>query len=381
MAKILIAGDFVPNTRVAKLIEDGAYQDVLAEVIPYTDAVDYAIVNLEAPVVVSESAAPIDKCGPSLKCSPKAVEAIKFAGFDMVTLANNHFYDYGDDGVRDTLDACKHASIDVVGGGVNLQEASKVFYKEIQGLKFAFINCCEHEFSIATPSSCGSNPINPIQQYYSISEARKVVDYVIVITHGGPEKYIYPTPRMKELYRFFIDAGADVVVNHHQHCYSGYEVYKDRPIFYGLGNFCFDYANEKKSIWNTGFMLSLTFGNGSIEFLLIPYTQGFKKPGVEFMSPKEKEWFNSDILNINRIIQSDLDLHELYAKYSNTMAEMYLMTLEPYTSKYLKALRFRNLLPSTLSRKRVLNLLNYIKCESHLERFESALLKKCKSLK
>lgn len=112
--KILIAGDSCPMYRVAKLIEEEDYKSVFSEVIEYTKLADYSIVNLEAPVVETE-AKPIEKCGPNLKCTSKAVKALKYAGFDMATLANNHFYDYGDDGIKQTLDACQKEGIDVVG--------------------------------------------------------------------------------------------------------------------------------------------------------------------------------------------------------------------------------------------------------------------------
>jgi poly-gamma-glutamate synthesis protein (capsule biosynthesis protein) len=121
-----------------------------------------------------------------------------------------------------------------VGGGTNLQEASKILYKKIDEKVLALINCCENEFSIATEVTAGSNPLNPIQQYYAIQEAKSKADYVLVIVHGGHELWQLPSPRMQETYRFFIDAGADAVVNHHQHCYSGYEIYKKKPYILNL---------------------------------------------------------------------------------------------------------------------------------------------------
>ena len=75
--------------------------------------------------------------------------------------------------------------------------------------------------------------MNPISIYYDLLEARKNADIIICITHGGHEGYNLPSPRMQSLYRFSIDCGADVVVNHHQHCYSGYEQYHNGYIFFG----------------------------------------------------------------------------------------------------------------------------------------------------
>ena len=102
MTKILICGDYCPRDRMQMLINSENYEQVLGNVVQYTQKADCSIVNLEAPVVISE-AYPIQKCGPNLKCSDKAIKALKYAGFNLATLANNHFYDYGDNGVADTL--------------------------------------------------------------------------------------------------------------------------------------------------------------------------------------------------------------------------------------------------------------------------------------
>lgn len=149
----------------------------------------------------------------------------------MCTLANNHILDQGEQCCLDTKRELEKAGIDTVGVGHNIGEAGIILYKQINGETLAIINCCEHEFSIATESSAGANPINPIQQYYKVQEARQNADYVLVIVHGSHEHYQLPSPQMQEIFRFYIDAGADAVVNGHQHCYSGYEEYKGKPIF------------------------------------------------------------------------------------------------------------------------------------------------------
>ena len=99
--KILIAGDFYPASQLKPLIESGDYR-VLQGIMPIIRQADYSIVNFESPVLLGNYK-PIEKCGPNLKSSKKAIEAIKYAGFDMVTLANNHILDYGELGIKDTL--------------------------------------------------------------------------------------------------------------------------------------------------------------------------------------------------------------------------------------------------------------------------------------
>ena len=161
--KILIAGDFCPRNRTAIAFEKEDYASVLDEVRSITSEADYCIVNMERPLVTSD-VKPIEKCGPNLRCTPNGVKALKFAGFDCVTLANNHFLDYGEKGAEETLATLDALNVDYVGGGMNIAQASRVFYKDIKGRRLAIINCCEHEFSIATDTSAGSNPLDPMQQ-------------------------------------------------------------------------------------------------------------------------------------------------------------------------------------------------------------------------
>ena len=263
--KIIIAGDFAPEHRLAKQIKERKFQEIFPnKLISFIKSADYSLVNFESPVI-EKGFKPIEKCGLNLGCTEDAADAIKYAGFTAVTMANNHILDYGTDGLNKSIECCKNVGLDVVGVGKNLQEAERTLYFDKAGKKLAIINCCEHEFSIATDTTGGANPLNPIRQYYCIQEAKKNADFVLVIVHGGHEHYQLPSPRMQETYRFFVDAGADAVVNHHQHCYSGYEVYNGKPVFYGLGNFCFDKEGTSSKMWVEGYMVEIDF-NKNITF-------------------------------------------------------------------------------------------------------------------
>ncbi len=365
MAKILIAGDYCPYARINKLVENEEYHDIFKDITEYTYTSDYSIVNLEVPIVNGD-ALPIKKCGPNLKSSSKALDAIKYAGFDLLTLANNHIYDYGEKGIYTTLEECKNKKIETVGAGKNISEASQILYKEINGCIFAFINCCEHEFSIASSTTGGANPLNPIKQFYDIQEAKVHSDRIIVIIHGGHEHYQLPSPRMKETYHFFIDAGADVIVNHHQHCYSGFEIYKDRPIFYGLGNFCFDWDNKRQMPWNEGIMLQLEVDKNKIDFELIPFTQGDKSAGVVIM--QDTESFYKQISVLNKIISDDSLLNNNYTEYLNKGKQFFDYCLEPYSNRLLVKLYNRGIIPSLYPTSKIPVIENMIVCESHRDR-------------
>ena len=367
--KVIIAGDYCPWERVAKQFAQGNYS-ALDALRPVMAEADYRIVNLECPILHG-SEKPIIKSGPHMHADTQALEALKGIGVECVTLANNHFRDFGDEGVLNTLSELSAYKIDYVGGGSNLKDASAVLYKQIGKETLAIVNCCEHESSIATDDHCGSNPLNPIQQYYAIQEARQKADYVLVIVHGGVEHYQLPTPRMQETYRFFIDTGADAVVNHHQHCYSGYEEYKGKPIFYGLGNLCFD-RSKRNSIWNEGYVLDLTLSQKGSNYILIPYHQCDAEPKVLLFNEEEKKAFDKSIKELNAIIDNPDELEAKYEELKRSTRMKYRAYIEPYKSKLMRYLHRKHLLPSFMRRKYVL-IHNLIQCESHREQLLDAI--------
>ena len=367
--KILVAGDFCPTERLKPIVESGDYHSIFCDVEPIIKSADFSIVNYECPAVLGDYP-PIEKCGPNLSSSPKGIEAIKYAGFNIATLANNHILDFGGQGLMDTVNLCSQYNIDTVGAGKNIEDASRILYKKKDGETLAIINCCEHEFSIAGDNSAGANPLNPIQQYYKIKEAKQNADYVLVIVHGGHEMYQLPSLRMVDTYRFFIDAGADAVTNHHQHCFSGYEFYKGRPIIYGLGNFCFD-SNLRNSIWNEGYLMIIDFYKNTINIHTIPYIQNDKTVGLQVVNNRES--FDRKISDLNGIINDKQLLQDKQNTYYKSSANGIRIKLEPYTSRIIKGLRIRHLIPSVLSQKKLVEILNMINCESHRDKLLQTL--------
>lgn len=371
--KILIAGDFCDKNRVSDFISKEDYTVLFNEIKPIVESADFGIVNFEFPVVITEGK-PIPKCGPNLKGQKQSIDAIKYAGFNVCTLANNHILDQGEQCCIDTKNLLESAGIRTVGVGENLNQAEEILYLEKDGEILAIINCCEHEFSIATDSSAGANPLNPIRQYYEIKEAKRKADYVLVIVHGGHEMYQLPSPRMQETYRFFIDAGADAVVNHHQHCYSGYEVYEGKPIFYGLGNFLFDNL-YKDSIWNYGFMLQLQFEKNEIKETLIPYEQCNHDISIHLLNDSQKARFEYKIKELNSVILDTKRLEKETLNYYDKCSKNELVSVQPYRNRITKYMYRKGILPSWFRGGKKMALINRLNCESHLDKLKYALLK------
>lgn len=376
---LLFCGDFVPHGRTKFFIEKEEYDKIISEgVKDIIESSNYSVVNLEAPTIKANFR-PIEKVGPTLSSVDNVTAAIRYAGFKMTALANNHMNDFGGDGIIRTIEQCKNSQLDVVGAGANRTEASKICYKEIQGKKFAFINCCEHEFSITDPHMPGCNPLDPVILSYSIKEAKRNAEYVVMIIHGGIEHYQLPTPRMQRVYRFFVDEGADVVINHHQHCYSGYEIYNGRPIVYGLGNFCFDWQQRTSKKWQEGYMAKVSFEANKIGLELFPYIQNDLIVGVRLMSVTEKNIFLKDIDRLNSIIADEKLLTIEFEKFLNQTDNEYRAALSIYPGRLLTAICRKGLLPIWKNNYRFRRMLLNITCESHQERLVHYLKSKIKS--
>jgi hypothetical protein len=358
--KILFAGDFSVQDRAIKLFEDRskaahAFNGVEEVCIQH----DLSIVNFESPVTKCKTG--ILKDGPCIRNPKSSIEILQKIGFGLFTLANNHLKDYGEQGVIDTFNALKEQQMAFVGAGRNIDEARCPFIFECNEEKIAIINVCENESSIATDFQAGACPISEINLYYDITTLRSKVDYIAVIIHGGREHFRLPTPRMKKLYHYIIDLGADFIVNHHQHCYSGFEEYNGKYIFYGLGNFYFDNPKKRNNEWNKGFLLSVNFDK-KISFEIIPYTQCDDKPEIQ-IEPYDS--VAHELEKINEIIVDDAKLAQAYKNM--VMKEHVLSPMQPYTLHYVRALYHRGILPDLISKKKKVAILNSIRCETHRE--------------
>lgn len=369
--KITICGDFVPIARGIGAVKDRTALG--ADVLEVLKGSDYSIVNLEAPVA-SNIETRIPKNGPHLNTDSDTLSYLRECGVSVVTLANNHFLDYGIEGVEHTISSCIENGILYVGGGRDLEERSKILYLEKGDEKIAILNYCESEFSVQ--SLFGSNPINPIQVFYDIKKAKKNGGRIIIITHGGHEGYNLPSPRMKQLYRYFIDLGADVVCNHHQHCYSGFEVYNDGYIFYGLGNFYFDDHRAKRNrslIWNYGYVVNIDIGPSKICCYAVPYEQCMKNPVTTFLVGQDMVNFDKQIKYLNNIISNDTELCNSFDHWCHLHVRLMRSWFTPYSSRILMALYRKGLLPSFLTSQKKIQLYNAIRCESHRDIALSAL--------
>ena len=193
----------------------------------------------------------------------------------MVGLANNHILDFGEQGLKETLQVFKQAGILTCGAGSKLFEAQKPILIEKQGIKVAYIAIAEKEFSIARFDRAGAAPLETMDNTVQIENASSIADLVFVTVHGGNEYYSFPRLGLRKICRYFIDRGADGVICHHPHVPGAYEFYQGKPIVYNLGNLIFDHT-KSPPCWNEGYALRVDYDIEKMHLMSyenIPYTQ------------------------------------------------------------------------------------------------------------
>lgn len=359
---IFISGDFAPRLRVNEVIANENYLSLYNGILPFIKEADISITNLESPLI--EDGKPIAKTGPNLKAPLKSIEALKFAGFDMVTLANNHMMDYGKEGLFSTIQVCEKNAIRHIGAGANIEEAKRIVCFEVKGHGIAFINCCENEWSTTHDETPGCNPLDEVGLFYQIQDAKTKADQVILIIHGGHETYEYPSPRMKKLYRWFVDLGVDAVIGHHTHCFSGYEYYKGKPIVYSLGNFIFD-GTKRKSPWNVGAAVYLSIHDGQISMHLFPFTQCDGEVGVKLFDQQETHYWLEKEKQKSMQIQDDNVLRKKFEEFVSKYSNLYRSFLEPNQSSLILSAKNKGLLPRKIKGNKQLLYWNIIRAEAH----------------
>lgn len=252
--KINIFGDICPTSDTLIKFRSGNAKDLFNDLLNYISPSDITIANLEC--VFTDNPKPVKKAGPVLYASTDCANAFQSIGMDVISIANNHIRDCGDEGVQSTIKACTSRGLKTVGAGRNLDEARKPLIIDKNGVKIGIFSFAEREFNIAECGKWGTNYFDPCVDLECITELRKQTDYVIVLYHGGIEYYPFPSPELRKKCQAMVRYGADLVTCQHSHCVGSIENYNGRTIVYGQGNSIFGYRCGDEN-WNTGLLLQV----------------------------------------------------------------------------------------------------------------------------
>jgi len=239
--KIILAGDIMLGRSVmtqSLSMSDPSYP--FRKVADKLKENDIVFANLEDPIINN---CPVSNSGFKFCADPRMVEGLKFAGINIVNLANNHILNYGRDGETETEKILTDNGIKWVGDG-NLEVIEK------NGTKFGFLG---FDFVDNLPKD---------SDYKLIKDSKNEVDVLIVMVHWGVEYTNQPTKYQKLVAVDLINSGADVVSGSHPHWVQPIDYINAKPVFYSLGNFVFDqpWSEETKN----GLVIQLTYQNSKI---------------------------------------------------------------------------------------------------------------------
>ena len=260
--KLFACGDVV-NSKGKKDFIDSNLQTIIK-------SCDLSICNFEAPVQ-HDNMQKIRKAGPHLYQARESIKYLKEVGFNLVSLANNHIYDYGQQGLEETLKELVTQQIDFIGAGLDFKQAYSSKIIEKNDLKIGIIAACENEFG------CLYEELNRGGYAWllhdkiedNIRDIKSKCDFIFLIAHAGVEEVEIPIKEWRKRYQRFCDIGVDVIIGHHPHIPQGYEKYKDSLIFYSLGNFYFDTASFENNSDDSYSVIFTINKSSKIEYQII----------------------------------------------------------------------------------------------------------------
>lgn len=235
--EIILGGDVMLGRSVmAKSMDEVDFTYPFLKIADTLKNSDLTFVNLENPIIENCPKVYVNTmtfCG-----LPQLLEGVKIAGIDIVSLANNHSYNYGQKGVEETQVHLKNANIAYVG-------LDNLVIRKIKDTKFGSLG---FEYIDHGPSE---------EDLKLISNSKKQVDILIIGIHWGSEYKAEPNVNQREWAKKIVSAGADVIAGHHPHWVQSIEYIDEKPVYYSLGNLVFDQMWSEET--RKGLVMKLTF--------------------------------------------------------------------------------------------------------------------------
>ncbi len=272
-------GDLLIEQYVQQQVEqNGGYHYLFEKALFYLSEPDITIGNLEMPLTKRGVPA---KQQYVYKGAPEVAESLVDAGFDIVSLANNHALDQGIKGLEDTITYLDKARLAHVGTGMNEEEAYKPVFKEVNGIKVAFL-AMSRVLPYAEWKAMGNRAgVADAYDYNRAAEAvraaKEQADITVVLIHWGKERTTQLEEHQTELGKLFIDSGADLVIGNHPHILQGFEHYNGKWIAYSLGNFIFS-TYPKDAEAQTGVLDAKCTKEGNCELVFHPMYIDLARP-------------------------------------------------------------------------------------------------------
>ena len=330
-----ITGDWAPLLMETSNLMIKKKEKYYGDLLGYFKKGDLNITNMET--VIDIKLRKFNKGALKFINKPKVLKSLKYIDTNLVCLANNHIMDNGINGLKNTINYLKKYKINHVGAGYSLKHIYKPFLFKKNRQKIAIINTSEgEEANEKYNDHIGSSDI---QSYRIIDQIRNFKNkgfLTILIAHAGVEYLPIPAPYIKEIYQNFVDEGADLVVGHHPHVSQGFEIYKDVPIFYSLGNFTMWKQKLRDKCYDSFFLNMEIQKNKISKINLIPFK--IDKYGLELSSKHE---FSQKIRELNNFLPISNKIWQSYLTRKNSNGSFileqfsYFYNFEEYKNKLL----------------------------------------------
>ena len=282
---LIFGGDTALTDAASETIARFGHEYPLAPTLELMRGAHLAVVNLEAPVSTRDTPFPLYKRY-VYRMAPAGLEALRWAGIDLVSLANNHALDHGLAGLRSTLQQLSAARITGVGAGEGGAEARRGVVVNLGGTRVGLLSYMEDSFmhslymrSFAWWGWPGVARLEVSSLKADLRRMRQHADVVVVLAHWG--RYYTGVTLLQRLYgKMMIDYGADAVIGHHPHIHHPVGIYRGKPLLYSLGNYVF--GTPGRETFRHGLLARLVLRNkGLVRLEVIPlFTQnreiGFK---------------------------------------------------------------------------------------------------------
>lgn len=243
MINIVGVGDIMPGGILAGVKNGYVSEDILA----LLSSADIRVGTLETaignePTFYDEK---MSRKADVIYALDKDLSKLSHLNINIVSLANNHFFDLGLEGAKHTIEHLDHLGIKHIGAGRNIEEASKAIIKHINGESVAFIAFCDWRDEtvgwcpFATETTPGVNPMFDDHVKAEIQKYKSVCDYVVVMPHWGKEHTYVTTNNVVKMAKLMINAGADLILGSHPHRVQPVVNYNKASVAYSMGNFLF----------------------------------------------------------------------------------------------------------------------------------------------
>jgi len=247
---ITFAGDilFDPSYSVmARVLQNGGDigNGIAPDLIGEMQSADIMMLNNE--FAYSDRGAPTPEKQFTFRARPDSVSYLTELGVDIVSLANNHAYDYGEQALLDTMQILQEEGIPYAGAGANIEEASAPVYFIVNDIKIAFI-CATQIERLDNPDTKGATETSPgvfrcfngEKLVQTVAEAKEESDFVIVYVHWGTENQEETDWAQNKQAPELVGAGADLIIGDHPHILQKIDIIDGVPVIYSLGNFWFN---------------------------------------------------------------------------------------------------------------------------------------------